>query len=89
MLAITRRLLREAEQRFEALGLTLRVEEEAARRLAALGRSEQSGARPLRRTVRREIIDRAARMLLEGSIQKGDTVEAVCSGDGIALIKTP
>ncbi len=64
------------------------MEDAAARRLAALGRSEQSGARPLRRTVRREIIDRAARMLLEGSIQKGDTVEAVCSGEGIELIKT-
>ena len=50
----------------------------------------QTGAlhSPLRRTVRREIIDRAARMLLEGSIQKGDTVEAVCSGEGIELIKT-
>ena len=87
MLAITLRLLREVEERFERLGLTLRVPEEAARRLAALGRSEQSGARPLRRTVRREIIDRAARMLLEGSLQKGDTVEAVCDGDGIELLK--
>ena len=87
MLAITLRLLREVEERFERLGLTLRVPEEAARRLAALGRSEQSGARPPRRTVRREIIDRAARMLLEGSLQKGDTVEAVCDGDGIELLK--
>ena len=89
MLAITGRLLREVTQRFADLGLTLRVPEEAARRLAALGRSEQSGARPLRRTIRREITDRAARMLLDGSLQRGDTVEAVCDGDRIALVKTP
>ena len=89
MLAITGRLLREVTQRFADLGLTLRVPEEAARRLAELGRSEQSGARPLRRTIRREITDRAARMLLDGSLQRGDTVEAVCDGDRIALVKTP
>ena len=75
------------EQRFESLGLTLRVPEEAVRRLAALGQREQSGARPLRRTIRREIVDRAARMLLEGGIKTGDRVAAVCEGDGIGLIR--
>ena len=87
MLAITRRLLGEVEQRFENLGLRLRVPEEAARRLAEMGRSENSGARPLRRTIRREIVDRAAQLLLEGTLRPGSVVTAVCEGDGIELVK--
>ena len=87
MLAITRRLLNEVEKRFESLGLHLIVPEDAARRLAEMGRSENSGARPLRRTIRREIVDRAAQLLLEGSLRPGSTVTAVCEGDGIELRK--
>ena len=87
MLAITRRLLKEVEQRFENLGLRLIVPEEAARRLAEMGRSENSGARPLRRTIRREIVDRAAQLLLEGTLRPGSVVTAVCEGDGIELVK--
>ena len=41
----------------------------------------------LRRTIRREIVDRAAQMLLEGSVRAGDTLEAVCSGEGITLLR--
>ena len=79
--------LTELEQRFENLGLRLRVPEEAARRLAEMGRSENSGARPLRRTIRREIVDRAAQLLLEGTLRPGSVVTAVCEGDGIELVK--
>ncbi len=88
MLAITRKLLAEVDRRFAALGLTLRVPEDTARLLASLGRSESSGARPLRRTIRREIVDRAAQLLLEGSISAGDTVTAVCYQKDIRLFKT-
>ena len=87
MLAITRRLLGEVEKRFEDLGLRLIVPEDAARRLAEMGRNENSGARPLRRTIRREIVDRAAQLLLEGSLRPGSVVTAICEGDGIELRK--
>ena len=87
MLAITYRLLDEVEKRFESLGLRLVVPEDAARRLAQMGRSEHSGARPLRRTIRREIVDRAAQLLLEGALRSGDVVTAVCEEDGIELRK--
>jgi len=87
MLAITRRLLGEVEKRFEDLGLRLIVPEDAARRLAEMGRRENSGARPLRRTIRREIVDRAAQLLLEGSLRPGSTVTAVCEENGIELRK--
>jgi ATP-dependent Clp protease ATP-binding subunit ClpC len=87
MLAITKRLLGEVEKRFENLGLRLIVPDDAARRLAAMGQHERSGARPLRRTIRREIVDQAAQLLLEGALRPGTAVTAVCDGDGIALKK--
>ena len=87
MLAITRRLLKEVEQRFLTLGLSLAVPEETARRLSELGRSEQNGARPLRRTIRREIVDRAAQLLLEGTLKAGDRVAALCGEGEIVLEK--
>ena len=87
MLAITRRLLKEVEQRFLTLGLSLAVPEETARRLSELGRSEQNGARPLRRTIRREIVDRAAQLLLEGTLKAGDRVAALCEDGEIVLEK--
>ena len=87
MLAITHKLLREVERRFDALGLRLRVPEETARHLAALGHSDAYGARPLRRTIQHEILDRAAQQLLEGSLRTGDEVDAVCEGGEIRLLK--
>ena len=87
LLAITQGLLRQEAQRFEALGLHLEVGEAAARRLAELGRSADFGARPLRRVIRREITDRGAQMLLEGSAEAGDTLRALCEGERITLIK--
>ena len=87
MLAITQTLLTSVKERFAALGLTLTVPEDTARLIARLGHSDSYGARPLRRTIQREIVDRAAEMLLDGSIATGDTVTAVCYGNDIRLFK--
>ncbi len=88
MLAITRALLEEVGRRFAALGLQLTVPEDTARLLAALGHSDSYGARPLRRTIQREIVDRAAQQLLDGSLCAGDRVTAVCAGRDIRLFKS-
>ena len=87
MLTITRSLLEEVGRRFDALGLRLTVPEETVRLLASLGHSECYGARPLRRTIQREIVDRAAQLLLEGGLKTGDRVTAVCAGRDIRLFK--
>ena len=87
MLAITRRLLSEEKKRFDALGVTLRVPEEAVRLLSERGRSEDAGARPLRRTIRREITDRAAQLLLEGAVHAGDAIAVECDGAEIRLAR--
>ena len=88
LLAITEKLLGQVAERFAALNVRLEVPEETARRLAALGQSDDYGARPLRRVIRREITDRGAQMLLDGSAAAGDTLRAVCEGETIRLVKT-
>ena len=74
MLGITRNLLAEAGARFAAAGLELQVPEETARYLARLGYDEASGARPLRRLIQRRVEDRAAELLLAGSLRRGDAL---------------
>ena len=87
LLAITRRLLDEEAKRFEALGVALHVPETAVRLLAEQGRAEDAGARPLRRTIRREITDRAAQLLLEGAVHPGDAITVDCDGEKIRLAR--
>jgi ATP-dependent Clp protease ATP-binding subunit ClpC len=87
LLAITHRLLDEEAKRFEALGVALHVPETAVRLLAEQGRAEDAGARPLRRTIRREITDRAAQLLLEGAVHPGDAITVDCDGEKIRLAR--
>ncbi|GHG54139.1 chaperone protein ClpB [Flavimobilis marinus] len=61
--------------------LTLDVTPEARDWLAFAGYDPAYGARPLRRVVQREIGDRLARALLDGSVVDGDTV-VVDRGEG-------
>ena len=80
--AAVRAMLKQVQARFEALGLELRVTDTTARWLAEKGYDESFGARPLRRTVQRNIEDAAAELLLDGTIAAGDSVTAVvCAGE--------
>jgi ATP-dependent Clp protease ATP-binding subunit ClpC len=56
-------------------GLTLRLTNPARRALARDGFSPVFGARPLRRTIHREVITPLAAVLLRGGARPGDTVE--------------
>ncbi len=40
------------------------------------------GARPLKRTIQREVVDRVAKALVEGSVHEGDTVVVDVGDDG-------
>ena len=78
---ITRKLLGEVRERFEALGLELTVSEEAVRYLARSGADGKLGARPLRRSVQHSLEDAAAEMLLDGRAAPGDRLSAeLCEG---------
>ena len=85
--SITKRMLDIVSARFAELGMTLEVTEEAVSALAEMGYDEKYGARPLRRTIRNFIEDRAAEMVLDGSIGRGDCIKASCRSDGIVLEK--
>ena len=85
--SITKRMLELVSARFAELGMELAVTEEAVDALADKGYDEKYGARPLRRTIRTLIEDKAAEMVLEGSIGRGDCVTADFSGEDIVLKK--
>ncbi|MGX5697334.1 ATP-dependent Clp protease ATP-binding subunit [Agromyces soli] len=65
--------------------LELGVTPDARAWLAERGYDPLYGARPLRRLMQREIDDRLARALLDGSVRDGDTVIVALAGDGESL----
>jgi ATP-dependent Clp protease ATP-binding subunit ClpC len=67
-------LLEETRERLRARGVELVVDDAAADLLAGRDGRPELGARPLRRTVGREVERRLARMLLAGELAPGDTV---------------
>jgi ATP-dependent Clp protease ATP-binding subunit ClpB len=53
--------------------------------LAAEGYDPQFGARPLRRVIQREVENRIARALLDGSVRDGDTIMLDASDDKLVM----
>jgi ATP-dependent Clp protease ATP-binding subunit ClpC len=54
--------------------LGVEITPDAAKLLAEHGYDPQFGARPLKRTIQRELINELSKYLLAGMYQKGDTV---------------
>jgi ATP-dependent Clp protease ATP-binding subunit ClpB len=69
--------------------IELVVTERAKRRLAEAGYDPSFGARPLKRTIQRQIQDPLALGLLEGRFAPGDTVEVDGEDGGVTLRKRP
>ena len=65
-------LLEHTRRRLHAQDVTLEVSDAAADLLANLGYQPDFGARPLRRTIQREVDDRLADMLLAGELNAGE-----------------
>ena len=78
-------LLEETRERLRAKGVELVVDDAAADLLAGRGSRPELGARPLRRTVGREVERRLARMLLAGEIQPGATVRVTAEGGELVV----
>jgi len=72
-------------KRLEERHITLRLSTEARARLADMGYDPQFGARPLKRVIQREVQNRVARAILEGSVQDGDTVMVDVKDDELVL----
>jgi ATP-dependent Clp protease ATP-binding subunit ClpA len=86
--AITELLLAETRERLRAQGVGLRLDTSAVDWLAARGHRPDSGARPLRRTIGRELDRRLSRMLLGGELRAGQRVEATAVDDHLELTVT-
>ena len=74
--------LRGLVDRLAAKRLKLEVSDEAKARLASLGYDPAFGARPLKRVIQAELVDRLAVMILDGNVDEGATVKVdVVDGD--------
>jgi ATP-dependent Clp protease ATP-binding subunit ClpB len=62
--------------------ITLEVSEAARRSLAAQGYDPAFGARPLKRVLQRQVADRLARAVLEGTLADGDTARIDVNAEG-------
>jgi ATP-dependent Clp protease ATP-binding subunit ClpC len=82
---ITKLLLDQTTHRLHAQDITLEVSDAAIDWLAKQGYQPEFGARPLRRTIQRELDNRLSKMLLDGQIQPGQTVNVDAGGDRLAL----
>ena len=71
--------------RLAARGIELRISDDARTLLGNLGYDPVYGARPLKRVVQKQLVDRLARGLLDGSIRDGESIEAVARDGQIAL----
>ena len=57
----------------------------AAERLAMDGFDPVFGARPLKRLIQREVVDRVATAIIKGEVGEGDTVTVDVADDGYVL----
>jgi ATP-dependent Clp protease ATP-binding subunit ClpC len=81
---ITSLLLEETTRRLHAQAITVEFTTEAIDWLARRGFHPEFGARPLRRTIQREVDNRLSEMLLDGRLRPGQRV-TVATDDGAGL----
>jgi ATP-dependent Clp protease ATP-binding subunit ClpB len=72
--------------RLAARKIALEVTPAAMERIALDGFDPVYGARPLKRAIQREVVDRVAKALIEGEVADGDTVTIDLIGDELDLI---
>lgn len=83
--AIVDMQMREISARLIELGITIQLSEEARDWLAEKGYDPMFGARPLRRTLQREIESPLSKKLLRGELVDGDVVRAAVHGDALVF----
>jgi ATP-dependent Clp protease ATP-binding subunit ClpC len=82
---ITSLLLTETSRRLHAQAITTEFTTEAIEWLARRGFQPEFGARPLRRTIQREVDDRLSAMLLDGRLAPHQHVTVAREGDALAF----
>ena len=82
---ITEMLLGDTRRRLHAQDVSLEMSPEAVDWLAARGFQPEYGARPLRRTIQRELDNRLSRMLLNADLAPGQTVRVGTADDRLTF----
>jgi ATP-dependent Clp protease ATP-binding subunit ClpB len=77
--------LAEARERLAGRKVTLEVTSAAVNRIALMGYDPVSGARPLKRVIAREVVDRVASAIVAGTVTEGSTVEVDVEGDELVV----
>ena len=83
---ITDLLLEETRRRLRAQDVTVEFTPEAVDWLAQRGHQPEYGARPLRRTIQREVDNRLSRLLLDGRLSAGGRVRVGVEGGELAFL---
>jgi len=74
-------------ERVRERGVEVELTDEARTLLANLGYDPTYGARPLKRVIQKQLVDRLALKLLEGEFQPGDHVLVDAEGGELAFAK--
>jgi ATP-dependent Clp protease ATP-binding subunit ClpB len=69
-------------------GIEVELTDEARTLIGNLGYDPTYGARPLKRVIQKQLIDRLALKLLEGEFREGDSVEVEAQGGELSFAKT-
>ncbi|MER7921692.1 ATP-dependent Clp protease ATP-binding subunit [Streptomyces sp. NPDC096057] len=82
---ITGLLLEHTRRLLHAQGITVEFTDPAVDWLSRRGYQPEYGARPLRRTIQREVDNQLSRLLLDGTISEGDQVTVGVEGDRLVF----
>ncbi|HOS04196.1 MAG TPA: AAA family ATPase, partial [Candidatus Hydrogenedentes bacterium] len=77
--------LKRLAKRLEEKRVTIDLSDAARERLAELGYDPVYGARPLKRVIQREVLDKLALEILQGKIHEGDHVVADVQGGALTF----
>jgi ATP-dependent Clp protease ATP-binding subunit ClpB len=80
--------LQRLAKRLEARKIRLELTDKARNLLVDEGYDPVYGARPLKRTIQRRLLDPLAMEMLQGAFGDGDTIRVEAAGDDLAFVKT-
>jgi ATP-dependent Clp protease ATP-binding subunit ClpB len=86
--AIVEMQTRKLAERLEERGVEIQLTDEAKTLIGNLGYDPTYGARPLKRVIQKQLIDKLALKLLEGEFRDGDTVVVDASDGELVFSKT-
>ena len=85
MKRITEIQIKRLQPRLQDRHITLTLSDDARTILARAGYDPQYGARPLKRIIQKEVVNRIARSLLDGTICDGDTIELTATDGKLTM----